>query len=522
LKKISRALISVSDKTGIVELAKKLSDHKIEIVSTGGTARSLREAGLAVRDISDLTGFPEILSGRVKTLHPLVHGGILAMREEPEHQAQVAANNISYIDMVVVNLYPFAATVAKPDLKVEDAIENIDIGGPAMIRSSAKNFRDVVVVVEPESYSDIIRELDANGNISLQTRFSLARKAFAHTAKYDAAIADFLANRIDSSENGLAISEAQDMPERISISLTRRMPLRYGENPHQRAALYNGDSERGVATSQQLQGRELSYNNLLDCDAAWSLVSEFDETACVIIKHTNPCGVAIADTLIEAYRQANATDPVSAFGGIIALNRTVDKETAEEIAKVFSEVIIAPEFTPEAEHVFSAKKNLRLLQTGAKNFGPRDREIKRISGGVLVQDYDNLLLDPAKLKVVTKREPTEAERRALTFAWTICKHVKSNAIVYAREGQLVSVGAGQMSRVDSVKLAASKAVLPLAGSVMASDAFFPFRDNLDEAAKHGITAVIEPGGSVRDQEVIQAANEYNLAMIFTGVRHFKH
>lgn len=522
MKKITRALISVSDKTGVIELAKKLSEHNIEIISTGGTARSLREAGLTVRDISDLTGFPEILSGRVKTLHPLVHGGLLAMRDEPEHQAQVAANNISYIDMVVVNLYPFAATVSKPDVTVKEAIENIDIGGPAMIRSASKNFRDVVVVVEPESYAEIVSELDNHGEVNFATRFKLARKAFAHTARYDSAIADYLTNNISIDDQNLSITHSQEMPERISISMQKQMGLRYGENPHQRAALYTSGPEKGVATSEQLQGKELSYNNLLDCDAAWSLVSEFAEPACVIIKHTNPCGVATATNTFDAYVNANATDPVSAFGGIIAFNRTVDKATAQEISKVFSEVIIAPGFDADAKEVFATKKNLRVMQIGNQEFTPKGFEIKRISGGILVQDNDSLLLDNEKLKAVTKREPTDAERRALLFAWTICKHVKSNAIVYAREGQLISVGAGQMSRVDSVKLAATKAILPLAGSVLASDAFFPFRDNLDEASKHGITAVIEPGGSVRDQEVIDAANEYNIAMLFTGMRHFKH
>ena len=523
MKKITRVLVSVSDKTGIIELAKKLNEHHVEIISTGGTARSLREAGIPVRDISDLTGFPEILSGRVKTLHPLVHGGILAMRNQPEHAAQVAANNISYIDMVVVNLYPFAATVAKSDVTVEDAIENIDIGGPAMIRSAAKNFNDVVVVVEPESYADVISELDATGTIGFTSRFKLARKAFSHTARYDSAIADYLQNNIKVGDDALSIDADQGMPERISISLNKRMPLRYGENPHQRAALYTSGDSHGVATSTQLQGKELSYNNLLDCDAAWSLVSEFSDTACVIIKHTNPCGVGTAETLLEAYQKANATDPVSAFGGIIAFNRPVTKDTAQEVSKIFSECIIAPEFDSGAREVFAAKKNLRLLEIGEMNFGPRDFEIKRISGGLLLQDYDSLLLPPSnELVVKTKREPSDAERRALLFAWTICKHVKSNAIVYARDGQLVGVGAGQMSRVDSVKLGATKAVLPLSGSVLASDAFFPFRDGIDEAARHGITAVIQPGGSVRDAEVVEAADQYNLAMIFTGMRHFKH
>ena len=523
MKKITRALISVSDKTGIIELAKKLNEHNIEIISTGGTARSLREAGIPVRDISDLTGFPEILSGRVKTLHPMVHGGILAMRDQEEHQAQVAENNISYIDMVVVNLYPFAATVSKADVTVEEAIENIDIGGPAMIRSAAKNFNDVVVVVEPEDYPDVISELDATGTVGFTTRFKLARKAFSHTARYDSAIADYLHNNITIGDTALSIAPSQEMPERISISLNKRMPLRYGENPHQRAALYTGGESHGVATSTQLQGKELSYNNLLDCDAAWSLVSEFSETACVIIKHTNPCGVGTAETLLEAYQKANATDPVSAFGGIIAFNRPVNKETAQEVSKVFSECIIAPEFDSGAREIFASKKNLRLLETGETSFGKRDFEIKRISGGLLLQDYDSLLLPPSNdLVVKTKRQPTEAEHRALLFAWAICKHVKSNAIVYARDGQLVGVGAGQMSRVDSVKLGATKAVLPLSGSVLASDAFFPFRDGIDEAAKHGITAVIQPGGSVRDSEVIEAADQYSLAMIFTGMRHFKH
>jgi len=524
LRRISRALISVSDKTGVVDLARALANFGVEILSTGATARALMGAGVAVREVSDFTGFPEILGGRVKTLHPLIHGGILVIRDNREHQEQARQHNISYIDLVVVNLYPFRQTVASPGVTAEDAIENIDIGGPAMIRSAAKNFNDVAVVVDPADYPDIIEELNRNGGaISAETRFRLAQRAFQHTAGYDLAISEFLVNRMKREGERLIIRPEEDMPARLSYLLTKAQDLRYGENPHQRAALYLSDKDdSGVATAEKLQGKELSYNNLVDLDAAWALVRELSETACAIIKHTNPCGAATAQSALEAYQKALATDPVSAFGGIIAFNSRVDESAAQAIAEIFTEAIIAPDFTDGALSVFSRKKNLRLLRASLPEGAGKALDIKRISGGILIQDRDLLRLDRSQLKVVTRREPSEEEIRALLFAWTVCKHVKSNAIVYAREGQLVGVGAGQMSRVDSVKIGAMKARLALKGTVLASDAFFPFRDGLDEAAKHGITAVIQPGGSVRDEEVIAAADEHGLAMVFTNVRHFKH
>jgi phosphoribosylaminoimidazolecarboxamide formyltransferase/IMP cyclohydrolase len=524
LKKISRALISVSDKRGLVEFARKLAGHGVEIVSTGGTAKLLRENGIDARDVSDLTGFPEMLDGRVKTLHPKVHGGILGIRSNQEHHAKMSEHGIEPIDLVVVNLYPFRETIQKPDVTMEEAIENIDIGGPAMIRSSAKNHNDVAVVVDPDDYPMVARELDA----------------FKHTADYDKEIARFLASK-ESTQ-----SDILSLPDSIELNLRKITGLRYGENPHQRAALYKiaGARERGVATAEQLQGKELSYNNLIDSDAAWELVAELYRMhmldarakgaiepcdlpqACVIIKHTNPCGVGVASNPAEAFVRARATDPVSAFGGIIAFSGMVDEAAAKEIAEMFSEVIIAPDFTEDAKRVLSAKKNLRVLKMGAPvaDRGSRapDFEIRRISGGALVQDRDAELLDEEKFEIVSDRKPDQSELRALRFAWAICKHVKSNAIVYAAENQLIGVGAGQMSRVDSVRIGAMKAQLPLTSCVLASDAFFPFRDGIDEAAKHGVTAIIQPGGSVRDKEVIEAANEHNMAMVFTAMRHFKH
>jgi phosphoribosylaminoimidazolecarboxamide formyltransferase/IMP cyclohydrolase len=525
LKKITRALISVSDKTGIVEFAGRLKNHAVEIISTGGTATMLRQSGLDVRDISDLTGFSEILGGRVKTLHPKVHGGLLAIRDNSEHQGQVAENRIEYIDLVVVNLYPFRETVAKAGVTPEDAIENIDIGGPSMIRSAAKNFHDVAVVTSPADYARLADELDAgDGSLSLATRFQLAKQAFATTAQYDAAIADFLngAMIFDQDDQALKVEKKSDeLPARLSFFVKKAMSLRYGENPHQRAGLYVSDrEEQGIARADKLQGKELSFNNLIDLEAAWSLASDFSDTACCIIKHTNPCGAAIGADVQEAFEQAKATDPVSAYGGIIGFNRPVTEAAARSIAETFFEAIVAPEYEAAALDIFKSKKNLRVMRTGSTTGEQYD--IRSVSGGLLIQDKDRGVLDDATLKIVTKRQPTEAEMRALRFAWVICKHVKSNAIVYAREGQLVGVGAGQMSRVDSVKIGAMKAQLPLAGTVLASDAFFPFRDGVDEAAGAGITAIIQPGGSVRDEEVIEAANEHNLAMMFTGMRHFKH
>jgi phosphoribosylaminoimidazolecarboxamide formyltransferase/IMP cyclohydrolase len=525
LKKITRALISVSDKSGLVDFARRLADHSIELISTGGTARMLRDAGLEVRDVSSLTGFPEILGGRVKTLHPKVHGGLLAVRASEEHRRQVEENNIEYIDMVIVSLYPFRETVAREGVSVEEAIENIDIGGPSMIRSAAKNFDDVVVVVDPVDYAVIADEMDANGGeVSRLTRLRLARHAFETTAQYDAVISEFLVGSVmlDSASERLRVEKPESLPARFNLFAKKEMDLRYGENPHQRAALYALQNFSGLKRPEKIQGKELSFNNLIDLDAAWSLVREFADMACAIIKHTNPCGAATGANAREAFEKAKATDPVSAFGGIVALNRTITEEAARAMAETFFEVIAAPDFEPGALEIFASKKNLRVIQMAGRTGDGVDFDIRLTSGGLLVQDRDRGTLDDAETRVVSARQPTYEEMRALRFAWVIAKHVKSNAIVYARNGQLVGVGAGQMSRVDSVKIGAMKAQLPISGTVLASDAFFPFRDGIDEAARAGITAVIQPGGSVRDEEVIAAANEHNLAMIFTGMRHFKH
>jgi len=524
LKKIRRALVSVSDKTGLIDFIRRLAAHKVEIISTGGTAQMLRDAELDVRDISDLTGFPEILGGRVKTLHPKVHGGLLAIRSNADHQRQVEENSIQYIDMVVVNLYPFRQTIAREDATIEDAIENIDIGGPSMIRSAAKNFEDVAVLVDPSDYSRIADEMDSNdGSVSKATKFDLARKAFETTSQYDAAIADFLVDSVVIDESAaLHIEKSKDMPSRLTILAGKEMGLRYGENPHQRAALYTSQNAKGgIAHAEKLQGKELSFNNLIDLEAAWSLASELTDTASVIIKHTNPCGAATGADVREAFERAKATDPVSAFGGIIGFNRVVTREAAQSIAETFFEAIAAPDYEAGALEIFATKKNLRVMRVDKTRSGAQ-YDIRSISGGLLVQDRDSGTLDESQLRVVSNRVPTDEEMRALRFAWILCKHVKSNAIVYARDGQLVGVGAGQMSRVDSVKIGAMKAVLPIEGTVLASDAFFPFRDGVDEAARAGITAVIQPGGSVRDEEVIAAANEHDLAMVLTGMRHFKH
>jgi len=526
MKTIERALISVSDKTGLVDFARRLANHSIEIISTGGTARMLRDAGFEVRDVSELTGFPEILDGRVKTLHPKVHGGLLAVRGKPEHQRQVELNEIQYIDMVVVNLYPFRETVAREDVTVEDAIENIDIGGPSMIRSAAKNFGDVVVVVDPSDYRTIADELDSsNGQVSKATRFRLARRAFETTSRYDATISEFLDGSVALDEAEiLRVEKSTGLPTRLTVFARKALDLRYGENPHQRAALYlTSHSGGGIANAEKLQGKELSFNNLIDLEAAWKLVAEFNDTACAIIKHTNPCGAATAAGVLEAFEKARATDPVSAFGGIIGFNQTVTEAVARAIAETFFEAIVAPDYEQAACEVLGSKKNLRVMRVDACHTTGAQFDLRVISdNGLLVQDPDRGTLADADLRFVTTRRPSDEEMRALRFAWVICKHVKSNAIVYARDGQLVGVGAGQMSRVDSVKLGAMKAHLPLTECVVASDAFFPFRDGVDEAARVGITAVIQPGGSVRDDEVIAAANEHNLAMVFTGMRHFKH
>jgi phosphoribosylaminoimidazolecarboxamide formyltransferase/IMP cyclohydrolase len=521
---IERALISVYDKTGVAELARELAALGIEIISTGGTARLLREAEIPVRDVAELTGWPEMLGGRVKTLHPKVHAAILFQRGKTEDRKQAAEHGIVPIDLVVVNLYPFSATAAKPGVTAEELIENIDIGGPAMVRSAAKNFQSVGVVTEPGDYAAIARELRDNRELSLATRLALARKAYAHTARYDGEIATEL-ERL-AANGSVTLGTLDKLPERIHIALERQQPMRYGENPHQAAALYlpAGRPSAGLAGAKQLQGKELSYNNLVDLDAAWALAQEFRQPAVSIIKHNNPCGAAEQQTLREAYIRALACDPVSAFGGVLAFNRALDAATAEEVAKLFVECIVAPGYEPAALEKFAAKKNLRLLEMPLDP-APDELELKRISGGMLVQEPDRHELNEAELKVVTSRAPTDSEQRALLFAWKVCKHVKSNAIVFAREGQTVGVGAGQMSRVDSVKVAVIKAGtagLALQGSVVASDAFFPFPDGVEEAGKAGATAVIQPGGSVRDADVIAAANKLEMAMVFTGVRHFRH
>jgi phosphoribosylaminoimidazolecarboxamide formyltransferase / IMP cyclohydrolase len=522
---VERALLSVYDKSGLAEFARELAALGIEIVSTGGTARLLRESGITVRDVSDLTGWPEMLGGRVKTLHPKVHGGILFRRADAGDRQQTAEHKIAPIDLVVVNLYPFEATAAKPDLTPNELIENIDIGGPTMLRSAAKNFESVAVVTDPADYAAVAAEIAAHGEVSLATRLEMARKAFALTARYDGKIASEL-ERLSAANGAIEISERPVLPARLHFAFKRRQELRYGENPHQRAALYTpaGSIATGLSAARQLQGKELSYNNLVDLEAALALAGEFLRPAAVIVKHNNPCGTAEQDTLVEAYARALACDPISAFGGVMAFNRRLDGATAEEVAKLFVECIAAPGYEPAALEKFAAKKNLRLLQLPAAG-SPRPEvewELKRISGGVLVQEQDRHELAEGDLKVVTKRAPTREEIDAMLFGWKVCKHVKSNAIVFARAGQTVGVGAGQMSRVDSVKIAVMKAQLPLAGSVVASDAFFPFPDGVEEAAKAGATAVIQPGGSVRDPEVIAAADRLSLAMVFCGVRHFRH
>jgi phosphoribosylaminoimidazolecarboxamide formyltransferase/IMP cyclohydrolase len=520
--KIQRAILSVTDKTGLVDFARQLAALKVELVSTGGTAKLLRESGITVKDISELTGFPEMMDGRVKTLHPKVHGGILHIRGNAGHVASAREHGIQPIDMVVVNLYAFEKTASKPGVHFDEVIENIDIGGPSMVRSAAKNFRDVAIVTSPEDYGAVAQEMANSGaELGMATRWRLAQKAFATTAAYDSAIAATLA--------GTSLSEAakqfelppadNDFPSILRFSLTKIMDLRYGENPHQRAAMYSDGSGVGVANAKQLQGKELSFNNIVDLQAAWDLAQDFDETACAIIKHTNPSGAATGKTLLDAYLRAKETDPVSAFGGVIGVNRVVDGAAAEEIARLFVEAIAAPGYSPEAREKFAAKKNLRLVEVkaSAEKFA-----MKQVSGGMLVQDADIRPLAQADLKVASTRQPNEQEMRALLFAWKVSKHVKSNAIVYAREGQTVGIGAGQMSRVDSCKIGAMKAILPLQGTVAASDAFFPFPDGVEEIAGAGATAIIQPGGSMRDQDVIDAANRLGLAMVLTGVRHFRH
>ncbi len=520
-KKVRRALLSVTDKTGLVEFAEALANFDVELISTGGTAKALRAAGLTVKDISDLTGFPEMLDGRVKTLHPRVHGGLLFIRGNKEHEAAVAEHGIEPIDMVVVNLYAFEKTAATPGVSFGHLIENIDIGGPSMVRSAAKNFEDVAIVTRVADYPALSDELKANGGaLTRETRWRLAKQAFALTAAYDSAIAGTLEQIEDApAPEAPAAIDSETFPATLRIGMPRTQSLRYGENPHQKAALYSDGSGLGIAGAKQLQGKELSFNNLVDLDACWELAQEFDEPAAIIVKHTNPCGAATGASVLEAYRKALECDPISAFGGVVGINREVDGAAADEIAKLFVEAIAAPAFTAEARERFAMKKNLRLVEVKS---APPSTVVKQVSGGLLLQDADTGRVMEGELDVVTWRPPTAEELRSLLFAWRVCKHVKSNAIVYARDGQTLGMGAGQMSRVDAAKFGAQKAVLPLKGCVAASDAFFPFPDGLEAVAAAGATSVIQPGGSVKDQEVIAAADKLGIAMVFTGIRHFRH
>jgi len=520
MKPVNRALISVSDKTGILELASALIAQGVEILSTGGTYKLLKDNDLAATEVSDYTGFPEMMDGRVKTLHPKVHGGLLGRRGQDD--AIMSEHGIKPIDMVIVNLYPFEATIAKPDCALEDAIENIDIGGPTMLRSAAKNHKDVAVVTDPLDYDRILQEMQANqGQLSHATRFDLAIKTFEQTARYDGAISNYFGKMFAEDEN-------DTFSRTFNTQLVKKQSMRYGENPHQQAAFYveRNTTEASIATATQQQGKALSFNNIADTDAALELVKTFSETACVIVKHANPCGVSIGDTPFTAYDRAYKTDPTSAFGGIIAFNRALDKETAQAIIdRQFVEVIIAPSMEEGVSEIVASKKNVRLLTCGELDNQNAAYDYKRVAGGMLVQDRDLGMVTEADLKVVTKRQPSAEELKDLMFAWKVAKYVKSNAIVYVKDGMTIGVGAGQMSRVYSAKIAGIKAAdegLEVPGSVMASDAFFPFRDGIDAAAEAGITAVIHPGGSMRDQEVIDAADEHNIAMVFTGMRHFRH
>jgi phosphoribosylaminoimidazolecarboxamide formyltransferase/IMP cyclohydrolase len=519
-----RALVSVHDKEGLAELGKGLVSRGFEIVSTGGTAEELKKQGVKVTGISDVTGFPEILDGRVKTLHPKVHGGILARRGLPAHTKALKENAIVPIDVVVVNLYPFEDKVAK-GAAFDEAVENIDVGGPSMLRAAAKNFKDVAVVVDPADYALLLEQLDRKEGPDAATRLYLAQKAFRHSARYEAAIAGYFA-QVEAKADGFAVAASEDVfPYRLALSYEKVQDLRYGENPHQRAAFYSdlGSTVYSIAAARKLQGKELSFNNILDLDAAWRLVADIPEPACVIVKHTNPCGTGIGASAPEAFARAWACDPQSAFGGIVAFNRRVDPVAAAAVAGVFVEAVIAPGFEADAKKALAPKKNLRVMDMDTTSIHKvTGFDLRRVMGGVLAQEWDLHLLDRAKCEAVTKRKPTEDEWKALLLAWTVVKHVKSNAIVYATAVQTVGVGAGQMSRVDAAKFAALKAVLPLKGSVAASDAFFPFRDGVDEIARAGATAIIQPGGSVKDEEVIAAADEHGLAMVFTGVRHFRH
>ena len=517
---IKYALISVSDKTGLIPLAQQLIAHDITLLSTGGTAKMLLEAGLPVLEVSQYTEFPEMLDGRVKTLHPKIHAGILARLDIPEHQETLQARSIPNIDLVVVNLYPFKQATSKPGCTLEEAIENIDIGGPTMVRAAAKNYQKVTIVTDPQDYSLLCRELEINqGSTSLATRFMLAQKAFTHTASYDSAISNYL-TALDSNHH------RKDFPDSLNLNFRVAQHLRYGENPHQKAAFYRDEAMTpgSLANYRQLQGKELSYNNIADTDAAWECVKTFDKTACVIVKHANPCGIAIAETALRAYQLAFATDPVSAFGGIIAFNRMIDAVTAEAILKQFVEVIIAPEISPEAQQILAQKNNIRLLIVPL-HAGHHNYDLKKVGGGLLVQTPDTHNIAASDLRIVTKIKPSQQQLDDLLFAWRAAKFVKSNAIVFCRDGQTVGIGAGQMSRVDSARIAAIKAQqagLSLSGSVVASDAFFPFRDGLDVVINSGATAIIQPGGSIRDDEVIAAADEHGVAMVLTGIRHFRH
>jgi len=531
-----KALLSVSDKTGVLDLARELHALGVQLISTGGTAKLLAEAGLPVAEVADVTGFPEMLDGRVKTLHPMVHGGLLARRDLPAHMAALQQHGIGTIDLLVVNLYTFEATVAKPGCTLADAIENIDIGGPAMVRSAAKNWKDVAVLTDPSQYAVVLSELKDGGKVSDLTRFQLAVAAFNRISNYDAAISDYL-SAVDVT-NGVPADDTAPsrlaFPAQSNGRFVKVQDLRYGENSHQQAALYRDlyPAPGSLVTGQQLQGKELSYNNIADADAAWECVKSFDAPACVIVKHANPCGVAVGAHPLEAYSKAFQTDPTSAFGGIIAFNRPLDGEAANAVAKQFVEVLIATDFTPEALAVFKSKANVRLMKIALPSQGRTDWEsgrnavdMKRVGSGILLQTADNHTLALADLKVVTTRQPTADELHDLQFAWTVAQYVKSNAIVFCKNGMTMGVGAGQMSRLDSARIASIKAEhaqLSLQGTVVASDAFFPFRDGLDVVVDAGATCIIQPGGSMRDQEVIDAANERGVAMVFTGVRHFRH
>jgi len=514
MSRIRRAILSTYNKEGVLDFAQGLHDMGVDLLSTGGTYRLLRAQGIPVQEVSDYTGFPEMLGGRVKTLHPKIHGGILGKRQDPGHLKEMDAHGISPIDLVAVNLYPFQETVATPGVTLDEAIEQIDIGGPTMLRSAAKNYRDVAVVVDPGDYPAILKEMKAGGGgLAEEMRYALAQKVFSHTSSYDRAISDYLGGRR---------KKEAPLPEEMVFSCQKIQSLRYGENPHQQAALYA--SPNAALRLKQLWGKEMSYNNFLDMDAAFELARGFHETAAVVVKHNNPCGVAMGNSLAEVYRKARACDPVSAFGGVAAFNRVIDAETASEITSTFMEVVIAPAVQTAALNIFKKKKGLRIIEATENVPAEGARlDLRPLAGGLLAQEHDSAVISDAHcLKTVSRRAPTEPEMAALLFAWRVCKHVKSNAIVFARPGQTVGIGAGQMSRIDSVKLATMKAQLPLAGCAMASDAFFPFRDGVDAAKEAGMTAVIQPGGSIRDKEVIEAVDEHGMAMVFTGMRHFRH